>query len=188
MVVRGQVGNRGDRAAEDRIRQVAELVVKGLRFDDDGVPPRRAARRAVGRGDRPLRAALESAVRRDPQDHRLRPRGRGPRAPTSTTRRTKLPRHARRLRDVQRRPEQPARARGARSRCSSSRRPARCSSASSPLPGAARRGARSRDRRPRSAACCSRTPAPRRSRRRSSSAAPRPVARASSPSSTASTG
>ncbi len=76
-----------------------------------------------------------------------------------------LPRHARRLRDVQRRAQQPARARGARrvpraraARVGAARRVAAAA--------AARRGAAARARRPGSSACSSRAPAPRRSRRR----------------------
>ena len=102
-------------------------------------------------------------------------------------RRQPLSRLARRLRHVQRRPQQPARPRGARrgagARAAGSvaaRRRRRCPRCWPRSSCAARR--------PRSSASSSRAPARSRSRRRSSSAARRRAARACSPPSTASTG
>ena len=82
---------------------------------DERLQPRGAARLAARRGSRPLGPHHQSAVRAGAPDDRLRPhvgarRGRVP----LRLGRDALPRPARRLRDVRRRPEQPASPRGAR--------------------------------------------------------------------------
>ena len=158
-----------------------------IRADGRREPPR-APGRARRRRARAARAHAQPAVRAHAAHDRVRPalgarRGRVP----LRHGRQPLPRHARRLRDVQRRPQQPARPgrarRGARPRAAGPRRARRSRSSPALLAEAllARAAAAS-------AACSSRARAPSRSRRRSRSAAPRPAARASSPSSTASTG